>query len=176
MEFEEEVKIQKDTEELLEMKPDENILVHLMIENKHLREKMNMIIKNKRFFDKKITELGNLDNKMKKNLTQNYPFFEALIQNCFEELLQKQQIPNESSTIENLSDSDKKVIISKAIVSRLSKKFLKENYGKYIAITLTGNILSIKDSLKNLNEDLAPKNISEDYYIEKIGFKEIVKL
>ena len=64
----------------------------------------------------------------------------------------------------------------KQIISNLPTKFQSDNYGKFVAVTFTGKILVICDSLEELYREIAKKNLKENCYIERIGHNVIAQI
>lgn len=73
-------------------------------------------------------------------------------------------------------DFDTMVELGKKLVSNLPKEFREKNRGKFIAVGLkSGNVLVIKDSLDELNLELAKHRPKEDYYLEHLGHEYITE-
>jgi len=62
------------------------------------------------------------------------------------------------------------------IVSKLPTEFRSENNGRFIAITFTGKVLAVCDTLESLNKEIAKKTLKENYYIERIGYSTIAQI
>ena len=71
---------------------------------------------------------------------------------------------------------DLKANLGKEIISNLPSIFRLENNGRYVAVTFTGKILAITDSLEALNKSIAKMDLKENYYIDRIGYKNIAQL
>lgn len=66
--------------------------------------------------------------------------------------------------------------VGKDVIENLPSEFKKQNYGRFVAATLSGKILSCKDTLDELNEELNNIDLDENYYVTKIGFKTITEI
>ena len=67
-------------------------------------------------------------------------------------------------------------VVGMYIVSNLSLEFKVKNYGQFVAVTFTGEILTVCDTLKALNEKIAKKGLKENYYIARIGYRTIAQI
>jgi hypothetical protein len=70
---------------------------------------------------------------------------------------------NEPDTIEM------RVSLGKDIISHLPEAFKQRNKGRFLAVTLSGNVVAVCPSLEALNEEIVRKQIRENYYIERLG-------
>jgi len=77
---------------------------------------------------------------------------------------------------EELSVVELKANMGRQIVSKLPVRFRKENRGRFIAVTFTGKVLVVSDTLEALNKEIAKKNMKENYYIERIGYESIAQI
>jgi len=66
--------------------------------------------------------------------------------------------------------------VGKDVIENLPSEFKKQNYGKFVAVTLSGKILLCEDTLDELNEELNNIDLDENYYVTKIGFKTITEI
>ncbi|MFA5364232.1 MAG: hypothetical protein WC325_03515 [Candidatus Bathyarchaeia archaeon] len=80
------------------------------------------------------------------------------------------------SLMEEPSNVELKVELGEQIISELPTDFKLRNNGKFTAITFTGKILVVKDTLEELNKQLAKMDLAENYYIKKLGFETIAQL
>lgn len=69
-----------------------------------------------------------------------------------------------------------KADLGRQIVSNLPFEFKVKNHGQFIAVTFTGKILTVCDTLKALNEEIAKKELKENYYIGRIGYRTIAQI
>ena len=172
MKIEEEVSIQNKIEGLESLNFDQNLIQYLLNENKQMQKKINELINNQKYFNAKISEFGNLERKMERNLDNKVNELNVIL---FKQIKQQihiqtpQPIKPQVSLIKKLTDADKRVVIGKTLIDNMSAKFLKKNQGKFVAITLHGVILNIQDTLQELNEKLGKLELKENFYIEKIG-------
>ncbi|MCJ7423691.1 hypothetical protein MUP01_05420 [Candidatus Bathyarchaeota archaeon] len=77
---------------------------------------------------------------------------------------------------DELSAVDLRAILGRQIVSGLPTPFRIRNNGRFIAVTFTGKILAVCDTLESLNEEIARKNLKENYYIERLGHSTIAQI
>jgi hypothetical protein len=66
--------------------------------------------------------------------------------------------------------------LGRQIVSKLPAHFRSENNGRFIAVTFTGEVLAVCNTLESLNKEIAKKNPKENYYIERIGYRTITQI
>ena len=66
--------------------------------------------------------------------------------------------------------------LGRQIVSYLPAQFRKENNGRFVAVTFTGRVLAVCNTLGSLNKEIAEKNLKENYYIERLGYSEIAQI
>ena len=78
--------------------------------------------------------------------------------------------------VPKINPTELKAIKGMEIINAMPLEFKKRNRGKFIAITYTGKILLLSESLISLNEGLSKIEIDENYYIDKIGYKTITKI
>jgi len=69
-----------------------------------------------------------------------------------------------------------KADLGRQIVSDLPFEFKVKNHGQFVAVTFTGKILTVCDTLKALNEEIAKKELKENYYIGRIGYSTIAQI
>ena len=81
-----------------------------------------------------------------------------------------------SEDLEEPSAVDLRAILGRQIVSKLPTRFRSENNGRFIAVTYTGKVLAICDTLESLNKEIAKKNLKENYYIERLGHSTIAQI
>ena len=77
---------------------------------------------------------------------------------------------------EEESELEMQAKLGEAAVLRLPVKFRQENHGRYIAITFSAKILAVSDTLEELNQKLADMELSENYYLHRIGFPTITEI
>ena len=53
---------------------------------------------------------------------------------------------------------------------------MKPSKDKGLGITLSGNVLTIKNTLIELNDYLNTVDLKENYYVERIGYKSITTI
>ena len=66
--------------------------------------------------------------------------------------------------------------LGRQIVSNLPTRFRKENNGRFIAVTYTGKVLAVCNTLEALNKEVGEKHIKENYYIERFGHSTITQI
>jgi len=66
--------------------------------------------------------------------------------------------------------------LGRQIVANLPAKFKAENNGRFIAVTFTGTVLAVCDTLEALNQELAKKHLKENYYLERLGYSTITRI
>jgi len=175
MNIKDEIEIQKKIFKQEKLSGEASLLTHLIHENFRLEQIINEIIDNQKFFSIKISQFGNLDNKIQKLVEKNTAEIFNVIMNHVDESLSIQKT-SRKNIFNELSNAEKGVIIGKSLISQLSEEEHKKHFGKFVAITLKGDIISTKNTLKELNEDLARQDLSENYYIEQIGSESIAKI
>jgi len=74
------------------------------------------------------------------------------------------------------SDVELRAALGREIVSKLPTHFRSENNGRFIAVTFTGKVLAVCDTLESLNKEIEKKNLKENYYIERIGYRTITQI
>lgn len=79
-------------------------------------------------------------------------------------------------TVEEPANVEVKAMLGRQIVSNLPLHFRMDNKGRFVAVTFTGNILAVCDTLEDLNKELVRKDIKENYYIERIGYSAIAQI
>lgn len=77
---------------------------------------------------------------------------------------------------EELNAVELRAIFGRQIVSNLSASFRKENNGRFIALTYTGKVLAVCNTLEALNKEIAEMHLKENYYIERLGFSTIAQI
>jgi hypothetical protein len=82
-----------------------------------------------------------------------------------------------SADIEEISDVDLRATLGRQIVSKLLSPEAKSKYkGRFIAVTYTGKILAICDTLEVLNQRITKMHLEENYYIERVGYSTITQI
>lgn len=66
--------------------------------------------------------------------------------------------------------------MGRQIISALPARFRSENNGRFIAVTFTGKILAVCNTLEALNKEIASKHLKENYYIERLGHNTIAQI
>jgi hypothetical protein len=77
---------------------------------------------------------------------------------------------------EELNAVELRAILGRQIVSKLSTRFRTENNGRFVAVTYTGKVLAVCDTLEALNKEIAKKDLKENYYIERLGYSTIAQI
>jgi hypothetical protein len=72
--------------------------------------------------------------------------------------------------------AESKAKLGRQIVSNFPVKFRSENKGRFIAVTFTGVVLAVCDTLEGLNKEIVKRNVKENYYIERIGYHEVAQI
>ena len=67
-------------------------------------------------------------------------------------------------------------MIGKKIIDGFSDEFKRSNHGRYIAITMQGKIISLQDTLTELNDDLGNKKLPKEYYVARLGYDTITTI
>lgn len=78
--------------------------------------------------------------------------------------------------VEEPNTFELKADLGRQIISNLSTDFKLKNNGKFTAVTFTSKILAVCNTLEELNRKLAKIDLTENYYIERIGFKTIAQV
>jgi len=81
-----------------------------------------------------------------------------------------------SEGLEELSATDLRVMLGKQIIAQLPAHFRLENKGQFIAVTYTGKVLAVCNSLEALNGKIAQMHPKENYYIERLGHPTIAQI
>ena len=79
-------------------------------------------------------------------------------------------------TVEEPNAVELRARLGRQIVATLPAKFLAENNGRYVAVTYTGRVLAVCDTLEDLNSELARQQPKENYYLERIGYRAITQI
>ena len=66
--------------------------------------------------------------------------------------------------------------LGEKLINNLPSDFKDKNKGKFIAITYGNEILAVRDSLLELNEELCRIKPDRNYYLARIGHSSICKL
>lgn len=66
--------------------------------------------------------------------------------------------------------------LGRQVVSKLPTRFRIENNGRFIAVTYTGKVLAVCNTLEALNKEIAEMHLKENYYIERLGFSTIAQI
>jgi hypothetical protein len=66
--------------------------------------------------------------------------------------------------------------LGRQIISRLPTSYKVKNKGRFIAVTFTGRIIAVNDTLEVLNKNVARMGLKENYYIARLGFDEIAQI
>ena len=69
--------------------------------------------------------------------------------------------------------------LGKEIVSHLQTTFKQKNNGRFLAVTLSGKVIAVCDSLEALNKEIVKKKLRENrenYYIERIGYPAVTQI
>lgn len=80
------------------------------------------------------------------------------------------ELSEEPSTVELKAD------LGRYIVANLSSVFKSKNHGRFVAVTFSGKILTVCNTLETLNNEIAKKKMKENYYIARIGYNTIAQL
>ena len=78
--------------------------------------------------------------------------------------------------IEEPSAVELRASLGRQIVSKLPLQFRLENDGRFIAVTFTGKVLTVCDTLEALNKEIAEMHLKENYYIERFGHRIIAQI
>jgi hypothetical protein len=96
----------------------------------------------------------------------------TLICSKYDSYLRKSLLGN----YEQPSTVELRAVLGRQIVSELPKGFKSKNYGRFVAVTFTGKVLAVCDTLESLNNEIVKKNLKENYYIERIGYRTITQI
>jgi len=69
--------------------------------------------------------------------------------------------------------------LGKGIVANLPAAFKKKNEGRFVAVTFSGSIIAVCDTLEALNKEIVKKKLRENrenYYIERIGYPVVTQI
>jgi len=66
--------------------------------------------------------------------------------------------------------------LGRQIISNLPMRFREENNGRFIAVTYTGKVLAVCNTLEALNKEIAKMHLKENYYIERLGYSTIAQI
>ena len=74
------------------------------------------------------------------------------------------------------SSVELRATLGRQIVSKLPSQFSAENNGRFIAVTYTGRVIAVCNTLEALNKKVAEKHVKENYYIERLGYSTIAQI
>jgi len=66
--------------------------------------------------------------------------------------------------------------LGRQVVSNLPFEFISENHGRFVAVTFTGKILTVCDTLTALSKEIAKLDMTENYYVARIGYRTIAQI
>jgi hypothetical protein len=69
-----------------------------------------------------------------------------------------------------------RAILGRQMVSKLPTRFSAENKNRFVAVTYTGKVLAVCNTLEALNKEIAGKHLKENYYIERLGHSTIAQI
>ncbi|GAF75600.1 unnamed protein product [marine sediment metagenome] len=77
---------------------------------------------------------------------------------------------------ESISNKQIRIQLGKQIVASLPIKTLKENFGKFIAVSFSGKIITINESFQELNKEIISQGLTENFYVTRIGHESLTNI
>ncbi|MHB8702274.1 MAG: hypothetical protein ACYC7D_14825 [Nitrososphaerales archaeon] len=78
--------------------------------------------------------------------------------------------------MERKLDLETKAKLGEQILSNLPVEFQDKNVGRYIAVTFSGDIIAVADTIHDLNRSLLGKVKTENYFLARLGHKTLTEI